>query len=131
MFKIQIFRKEKIPFFGPLTDGMVLSKKLLAPLVRFTAFYANSRVRNATKGYKKPFPTRQAFIKEMMERYKTEKSFGDFMFNFFPNKFTSAPKGTQSSPSSPSSDPKQQSGKRNKKPIYIKLFFIFLFVRLA
>lgn len=83
LFRIQIFRKEKVPYFGPLTDGMVVNKKILLLLVRQTAINATSRVRNLTKGYKKPFPTRFSLIKEIIERYKTDKSFSEYFSNFY------------------------------------------------
>ncbi len=41
--------------FGPIQDGMVLSKALLAPLVRTTAINANRAVRASKKEYKRPY----------------------------------------------------------------------------
>jgi len=55
-------------------------------LVRFTAMNANLHVRYATKGYKRSFPARDEFIKEMVKRYKTEQAFEEFMLALFPLK---------------------------------------------
>jgi len=86
LFRIQIFRKEKIPFFGPLLDGMVVNKKILCSLVRQTAINASRRARSLTKGYQRPFPTRNAFIKEIIQRFKTEKTFDEFLASLYPVK---------------------------------------------
>ncbi|CAG8737607.1 22634_t:CDS:2, partial [Gigaspora rosea] len=40
LFSIDIYRDNKIPPFGPLLDGMVVSKNVLGPLVRQTAVQA-------------------------------------------------------------------------------------------
>ena len=58
LFRIQIYRKEKVPLFGPLVHGMCISKTLLPTLVRLTAIAANRTVRFNTGGYCRPFPTR-------------------------------------------------------------------------
>jgi hypothetical protein len=47
LFRIQVFKKDKVDLFGPLLDGMVISKKLLPLLVRQTAINANRTVRYA------------------------------------------------------------------------------------
>lgn len=84
LFRIQTFQKEKIPFFGPLTDGMVVNKQILCPLLRQTALNGNKRARFiTTKGYQRPFPARNALIKEVIHRYSVSKVFEDFLSNFF------------------------------------------------
>jgi len=69
-FRVQIFTKPEVPLFGPLVNGMVVDKKVLAPLVRMTAINANKAVRYSTEGYNKPYPTRRAYVNEISERYK-------------------------------------------------------------
>jgi len=86
LFRIQVTRKEKIPRFSPLLDGMILTKKILCPLVRQTAINASKRARSLSKGYQKPFPTRNVLIKEIIQRYKTEKPFEDLLSSFYPTK---------------------------------------------
>jgi len=92
LFRIQIFRKEKLQFFGPLLDGMVVNKTILTPLVRQTAINASRRARAISKGYMKPYPTRNALIKEIIQRYKSPKnlSFDEFMSSLY----VAAPTGT-------------------------------------
>jgi len=86
LFRIQVFRKERLSFFGPLLDGMVVNKEILVPLVRQTAINASRRARNLSKGFKKPFPTRNAFIKEVLLRYKVDKTFDEFLASLYPLK---------------------------------------------
>lgn len=45
----------QVHFFGPLVNGMLVSKKILPFLVRQTAINANKRVRERTAGYNKPY----------------------------------------------------------------------------
>eukprot|EP01114_Cavostelium_apophysatum_P012785 TRINITY_DN2948_c0_g1_i1.p1 TRINITY_DN2948_c0_g1~~TRINITY_DN2948_c0_g1_i1.p1 ORF type:complete len:1028 (+),score=340.40 TRINITY_DN2948_c0_g1_i1:1417-4500(+) len=86
LFRVQIFRKERIAFFGPLLDGMIVNKKILCSLARQTSINASRRARSLTKGYQRPFPTRNAFIKEIIQRFKTEKSFEEFLTAIYPVK---------------------------------------------
>src|SRR3989338_4974602 len=54
LFRVQIFTKEDVsPVIGPLLDGMVVEKRVLAPLVRQTAINANRAVRYKQEGYKR------------------------------------------------------------------------------
>jgi len=96
--RIQINRKEKISFVGPLLDGMVISKRILCPLVRQTAIHASRRARALTL-VQKPFPTRNVLMREMIERYKTVKTFDDFLCDFFPSPKPVQPP-TQATPNS-------------------------------
>ena len=69
--------------FGPLQDGMIVNKAMLAPLARLTAVNANRAVRALKKENKRPFPFRAGLIREMYERYKAERSFDDYFSTFF------------------------------------------------
>lgn len=70
LYRIQLFQKEKIAPFGPLSNGMVLSKAILAPLVRATAMNANFASRKSSDMYARPFIPRIDLIKEITDRYK-------------------------------------------------------------
>ena len=72
-----------MPPFGPVIDGMILNKQLLAPLIRTTAINANRAVRSFKKEYKRPYPTRANMIREIHQRYKEEKDFESFMADIF------------------------------------------------
>jgi len=98
LFRIQINRKEKILFVGPLLDGMVVNKRILCQLVRQTAIHASRRARALTL-VQRPFPTRNILIREMIERYKTVKTFDEFLSDFFPSPKPATPP-TQAAPSS-------------------------------
>jgi len=73
LFRVQIFRKAKVPLFGPLIDGMVVSKQLVGPLVRQTAINANRYVRLTTQGYENPIITRRRYTEEIAKKYTIEK----------------------------------------------------------
>ena len=80
--RIQIFKKDKIRFFGPLISGMVVSTALLPTLVRITAVNANNSSRLTSTLYKKPLLCRQDLIKEVNSRYKvsTSKTYLNYLF---------------------------------------------------
>jgi hypothetical protein len=69
LYRIQICAKEDVPPFGPLLDGMVVSKALLPLLVRQTAVAANRCCRQKTAVYLPPYPTRRRLIDEIIRRY--------------------------------------------------------------
>lgn len=54
LFRIQVFKKDKLKVIGPLQDGMIVTKRTLADLVRLTAVSAHRAVRYSQKGYEHP-----------------------------------------------------------------------------
>jgi len=61
---------------------MIVSKKILPALARQTAIVA---IRNSKQeSNQRPMAARQKFIKEISERYKTEKPFDDYLTSLFP-----------------------------------------------
>lgn len=85
LFRIQIYRKEeKVPLFGPLMNGMVVTKENLAPLVRLTAINANRAVRYNTQGYAHPYPTRKKYIADIISRYAIENNSSEYFKQFYP-----------------------------------------------
>ncbi|KAM9976861.1 hypothetical protein ACTFIR_010707 [Dictyostelium discoideum] len=113
LFRIQIYRKEsKVPLFGPLIHGMAVNKELLPLLVRQTAINAYRYVRHNTPNYSKPYVLRKFRIKEIVDRYSSDRNYVDYIHSVasgssnFPitAPITSGPSSaTTSSPSSPSS----------------------------
>jgi len=83
LFRIQIFKKPKVEFFGPLVSGMTVGLHMLPILVRQTAINATRCVRASVKGYKKPFVSRRESIVEIATRHKCTKSFGEFYTSFY------------------------------------------------
>eukprot|EP01094_Clydonella_sp_ATCC50884_P008894 TRINITY_DN1843_c1_g1_i2.p1 TRINITY_DN1843_c1_g1~~TRINITY_DN1843_c1_g1_i2.p1 ORF type:complete len:1500 (-),score=588.09 TRINITY_DN1843_c1_g1_i2:141-4463(-) len=79
LYRIQIYRKENVPLFGPLLHGMCVNKKLLPILVRQTAINANRYVRYNTGGYSRPFPTRRRALDEIVERFKEVRPYEDLI----------------------------------------------------
>ncbi|ELP92922.1 tuberin, putative [Entamoeba invadens IP1] len=70
MYKIRIWRKPNVRLFGPLMDGMVITKKLLPSLVRETAVNANycCSLNMSPDDYLKPYLRRSTLIKEIIEK---------------------------------------------------------------
>eukprot|EP01091_Cochliopodium_minus_P009645 TRINITY_DN2415_c1_g4_i3.p1 TRINITY_DN2415_c1_g4~~TRINITY_DN2415_c1_g4_i3.p1 ORF type:complete len:1262 (+),score=390.11 TRINITY_DN2415_c1_g4_i3:647-4432(+) len=75
--------KDKIPFFGPVTDGMILNKRLLPILVRQTMINANRVIREGQKIYKRPIDSRDALIKEINDRYQNNTTISGFFCDLF------------------------------------------------
>jgi len=83
LYRIQVFKKHPELNFGPLQDGMVVSKTVLAPLARMTAINANRAVRSLKKENKKPLPFRASLIREICERYRTDRPVDEYFASFF------------------------------------------------
>eukprot|EP01100_Stratorugosa_tubuloviscum_P011908 TRINITY_DN542_c0_g1_i1.p1 TRINITY_DN542_c0_g1~~TRINITY_DN542_c0_g1_i1.p1 ORF type:complete len:1470 (+),score=659.45 TRINITY_DN542_c0_g1_i1:33-4442(+) len=77
LYRLQVYRKENVPLFGPVIHGMCTNKKLLTFLVRQTAINANRAVRYNTEGYTRPYPTRRRSLAEIVQRYKITKKYED------------------------------------------------------
>ena len=61
---------------------MVVSGRSLAPLVRLTALTANRSVRYATPGYSHPYPTRQGYVRDIIERHSEKTEGADILRTF-------------------------------------------------
>jgi hypothetical protein len=83
LYRIQIHAKDKVPPFGPLQSGMIVSESVLVPLVRITALNANRAVRFSTPGYDRPFPTRKKYIDEIIDRHALPTTRKDLLSLFF------------------------------------------------
>jgi len=81
-YRIQVHRKDFMPMFGPLQDGMVIGEQLLGALVRETALNASRTRRSIQPHYMGPLPTRQTRIKDIITRYSnplTKKDAAKFL----------------------------------------------------
>ncbi|PRP87619.1 ral GTPase-activating protein subunit alpha-1-like [Planoprotostelium fungivorum] len=83
MFRVQILRKPKVLFFGPLMDEMVVPLETLAVMVRQTAVHANRNVRNLTKGYVRPVNQRFGQLRQIVEKYRDNLPMGDTAAQLF------------------------------------------------
>jgi len=84
LYRIQTYRKQTIPEFGPLTDGMVLSNKILGPLIRITAINANRCVRSTQPAYEHPFILRKKFVKQLADRHKFPEPMENMLSRYYP-----------------------------------------------
>ncbi|GAM24743.1 hypothetical protein SAMD00019534_079180 [Acytostelium subglobosum LB1] len=100
LYRIQIYRKEgKVPMFGPLIHGMAVSKQMLSTLVRQTAVNAYRYIRNSTPNYSRPYALRKMRINEIVERYRSEKNYVDFVHSIVSGYNQSAAVAAATSPS--------------------------------
>lgn len=83
LVSVHVFKKDGIPSFGPLEDGMVLPLNLLAPLVRLTALNANVAVRSVSRDFRSALTTRIAMVRDICLKHRTDKAFPDFSASFF------------------------------------------------
>ncbi|CAG8560446.1 13285_t:CDS:10 [Funneliformis mosseae] len=90
LYNVDIYRDSKIPPFGPLLHGMIISRSVLGPLVRMTAIqaYRNSLHINSINNsnvYQHPYMERAADIQMIMSRHKKNNcsSFESFMTKIF------------------------------------------------
>lgn len=72
LYAIRVYRDAKVPYFGPLFDGMVVSQAILGPLVRATAINAFRRSvhNNYYSFYKCVYAQRANDIKTITNRHK-------------------------------------------------------------
>ena len=82
LYRISIWRDERVPPFGPLFDGCLLGRGLLAPMVRATVISANRAVAASARpadpamAYSHPFGIRAAQIAEMTQRHSADALVG-------------------------------------------------------
>jgi hypothetical protein len=81
LHRVQIKKKDKIPFFGPLVDGSLVSPSVLPPLVRATVINANRVVRIATTqgSIVRPVQARAKLLQEIAVKYRKEVDFQGMM----------------------------------------------------
>jgi hypothetical protein len=75
MYAIQIYRDTKVPLFGPLLDGMVVSQAVLGQLIRETAINAFRATVHTTNQamFKHAYSQRAADIHTITQRHKASK----------------------------------------------------------
>eukprot|EP00123_Amoebidium_parasiticum_P015941 comp23211_c1_seq6/m.37771 comp23211_c1_seq6/g.37771 ORF comp23211_c1_seq6/g.37771 comp23211_c1_seq6/m.37771 type:complete len:973 (-) comp23211_c1_seq6:412-3330(-) len=79
LYKINIIRGPEVPMYGPLFDGMIVSKDILAPLVRATAINAGRAVMSMEQGFERHYQQRMTYVDEIVSKHKTSTTFEDFM----------------------------------------------------
>jgi len=79
LFRIMTHKKQQLRSYGPLASGMVVSRSILARLVRTTALNANTASRQTMDLYQPPLPYRHQLVQEICTRYETGKAFPDVL----------------------------------------------------
>jgi hypothetical protein len=75
---VTIFRKNEIPFFGPLFNGAVVHLSVLGGLIRATAINASRAQRSQVKFYQQYFQERFACLDKICASHQDLKSFEQF-----------------------------------------------------
>ncbi|EQC41050.1 hypothetical protein SDRG_02106 [Saprolegnia diclina VS20] len=83
LFLINVLTKPDVPLFGPLMDGMVVTRRDLPELLRQTVMNANRACRQQSAWYLPPYPTRRKLIDEIVERYATDYSEKSMLTSLF------------------------------------------------
>lgn len=112
LFRIQIHKKdEHMATFGPLFDGMIVTKRILGKLVRTTAINANRLARASQQGFTRPYAARKKLILEIATRYKDQIHCSTYLASLFTAKkaVLGSELGKKSSMNSASSSPVSSS----------------------
>ncbi|KAI9496808.1 hypothetical protein BDB00DRAFT_869033 [Zychaea mexicana] len=74
---------ENALIFGPLVDGIIVSRHALGAMVRNTAISAHQACRVVTETYTRPYVMRKQFIEEMAHRHRSKQQFSEFYSEVF------------------------------------------------
>ncbi|XP_044013466.1 ral GTPase-activating protein subunit alpha-1 isoform X2 [Aphidius gifuensis] len=83
LYRIQISRKNEIPFFGPLFDECIVEDIVLPGLVRTTALAASRAKRSTLSFYQHYYEERARSIDIVMRNYKESTTFEEFAANVY------------------------------------------------
>lgn len=83
LYRIQIYRKPEVPFFGPLFNGVVVHRDELAPLVRATAINASRAKRLYMSAYKHYFEERHDSIHSLASKHRERNTFEEYATKIF------------------------------------------------
>ncbi|KAL7323770.1 hypothetical protein PS15p_210376 [Mucor circinelloides] len=74
---------ENALIFGPLVDGIVVSRHALGSMVRSTAISAHQACRVVTDTYTRPYVIRKEYIEEMAHRHRAKLPLSEFYSDVF------------------------------------------------
>ncbi|XP_066479079.1 ral GTPase-activating protein subunit alpha-2 isoform X1 [Tiliqua scincoides] len=83
MFFIEIMKKPKVPFFGPLFDGAIVTAKLLPNLIRATCINASRAVKSLITLYQSFYEERALYLEAIIHNLKEIMTFEDFAAQVF------------------------------------------------
>ncbi|KAL9543689.1 hypothetical protein MBANPS3_007993 [Mucor bainieri] len=79
---------ENALIFGPLVDGIVVSRHALGSMVRSTAISAHQACRVVTDTYTRPYVIRKEYIEEMAHRHRVKLPLSEFYSDVFADRDT-------------------------------------------
>ncbi|KAI8384823.1 uncharacterized protein BYT42DRAFT_563753 [Radiomyces spectabilis] len=77
---------ENALIFGPLVDGMIVSRHALGTMIRNTSISAHQACRVVTDTYTRPYVIRKQFIEEMAHRHRMKLPLSEFYTELFTDK---------------------------------------------
>ncbi|XP_011301901.1 probable Rho GTPase-activating protein CG5521 isoform X2 [Fopius arisanus] len=83
LYRVQIARKQEIPFFGPLFDESIVEDCVLPGLVRATALAASRAKRSTLSLYQHYYEERNRSIDTVMRNHKESTTFEEFAANVY------------------------------------------------
>ncbi|RNA27373.1 ral GTPase-activating subunit alpha-1 [Brachionus plicatilis] len=83
LYRVQIIKKASVGFFGPLFDGAILHKNIMAHLVRATAINASRVLLSSTKGYQDFYVHRAHAISNIVNKLTEKQTFEQFVSDVY------------------------------------------------
>ncbi|XP_028737687.1 ral GTPase-activating protein subunit alpha-2 isoform X1 [Peromyscus leucopus] len=83
MFFITITKKPEVPFFGPLFDGAIVSRKLLPSLICATCINASRAVKCLIPLYQSFYEERALYLEAIIQNHREVMTFEDFAAQVF------------------------------------------------
>ncbi|KAM5245531.1 ral GTPase-activating protein subunit alpha-2 [Ctenodactylus gundi] len=83
MFFIAITKKPEVPFFGPLFDGAIVSRKLLPSLICATGINASRAVKCLIPLYQSFYEERALYLEAIIQSHREVMTFEDFAAQVF------------------------------------------------
>ncbi|XP_043916093.1 ral GTPase-activating protein subunit alpha-2 [Protopterus annectens] len=74
---------KKVPFFGPLFDGAIVTRKLLPSLVRATCINASRAVKSVLPLYQSFYDERALYLEAIIQNHREVMTFEDFAAQVF------------------------------------------------
>ncbi|CRL05977.1 CLUMA_CG018909, isoform A [Clunio marinus] len=83
LFRVRVNRKADVPWFGPISDEIVVSGTNLANLVRASAINASRAKRFAMPFYQQYYEERNRSLETVASRHKESKTFEEFISKIY------------------------------------------------
>ncbi|XP_077967932.1 ral GTPase-activating protein subunit alpha-1-like isoform X6 [Styela clava] len=83
LYRIQIKKKDEVPYFGPLFDGAIVNARVLPVLVRETAINAGRAKRSQISLYQPFYEERAKYLRQIIDQFRDDTTFEDYAAQLF------------------------------------------------